>query len=266
MKKGAQANLVKQTIKSIFRVISSRLFLLGAVFAILSATLVIRIFQLQIVKGESYLNNYLYQTERTIDIPSTRGNIYDCNGKPLAYNELVHSVVIADDGNQNNRELNETIYKAIQLIEKNGDMVVGDFPITLDENGDFAYAITSNVSKLRFLADVYGLVNISDLDTEKETRSTKTAEEVFLYLCSSRNGCYNIRSNLSVMLMTEEERENMGDQPVYKTEDALKILGIRYALSSTSYRRYISVTMASDVNASTVEEIKKSQSEIPELL
>lgn len=263
MKKGAQANLVKQTIKSIFRVIGSRLFLLGAVFAILSATLVIRIFQLQIVKGESYLNNYLYQTERTIDIPSTRGNIYDCNGKPLAYNELVHSVVIADDGSQNNRELNETIYKAIQLIEKNGDMVVGDFPITLDENGDFAYAITSNVSKLRFLADVYGLVNISDLDTEKETRSTKTAEEVFLYLCSSRNGCYNIRSNLSVMLMTEEERENMGDQPVYKTEDALKILGIRYALSSTSYRRYISVTMASDVNASTVAAIKESQSEIP---
>ncbi|MBO5278522.1 MAG: penicillin-binding protein [Lachnospiraceae bacterium] len=252
--------MVKQAIKSFFQVISSRLFLLGTVFAVLFAILVVRIFHLQIVNGESYLNDYLYQTERTIDIPSTRGNIYDCNGKPLAYNELVHSVVIADDGSQNNRELNETIYKAIQLIEKNGDMIVGDFPIAMDENGDFFYTTTSDVSRLRFLADAYGFANISDLDTEEETRSTKTAEEVFLYLCTRR---YNLQSDLSVLLMSEEEVQALGDQPVYDTEDALKILAIRYSLSTTSYRRYISVTMASDVNASTVAAIKECEAELP---
>lgn len=252
--------MVKQAIKSFFQVICSRLFLLGAVFAVLFAILVVRIFRLQIINGESYLNDYLYQTERTIDIPSTRGNIYDCNGNPLAYNELVHSVVIADDGSQNNRELNETIYQAIQLIEKNGDMTVGNFLIAMDENGDFIYTTTSDVSRLRFLADVYGLVNISDLDTERVTRSTKTAEEVFLYLCRER---YNLQSDLSVLLMSGEEVEALGDQPVYSTEDALKILAIRYSLSTTSYRRYISVTMASDVNASTVAAIKECEAELP---
>ncbi len=252
--------MVKQAIKTVLHVICSRLFLLGAIFVILSSVLVVRIFNLQIIKGESYLNDYLYQTERTIDIPSTRGNIYDCNGKPLAYNELVHSVVIADDGSQNNRELNETIYQAIRLIEKNGDMVVGDFPIAMDENGDFTFTVSSDISRLRFLADVYGLSNISDLDTDKETRSTKTAEEVFLYLCTKR---YNIQSDLSTLLMTEEEIEELGDQPIYRTADALKILGIRYSLSSTSYRRYISVTMASDVNASTVAAIRECQAELP---
>ena len=246
--------MVKQAIKTLFHIVSSRLFLLGAVFFLMSAALVVRIFHLQIVMGETYLNDYLYQTERTIDIASTRGNIFDCNGKPLAYNELVHSVMIADDGKQNNRELNQTIYRAIELIEKNGDMIVGDFPIAMDENGDFEYTFSSDVSRLRFLADVYGLSNISDLDTDKETRSTKTAEEVFLYLCGEKR--YNIRSDLSELLATKEETEDPMEQPVYRTEDALKILGIRYALSGTSYRRYISVTMASDGNAATVAVIR----------
>ena len=134
--------MVKQAIKTLFHIVSSRLFLLGAVFFLMSAALVVRIFHLQIVMGETYLNDYLYQTERTIDIASTRGNIFDCNGKPLAYNELVHSVMIADDGKQNNRELNQTIYRAIELIEKNGDMIVGDFPIAMDENGDFEYTFS----------------------------------------------------------------------------------------------------------------------------
>lgn len=251
--------MIKHAITSFFRTISSRLFILGAVFVCLSAVLVARVFHLQIVMGESYLNDYLYQTERTINIPSTRGNIYDCNGKPLAYNELVHSVVIADDGSQNNRELNETIYRAIKLIEKNGDIIVGDFPIAMDDNGDFTYTMTSDVSRLRFLADAYGLSNVADLDNDKETRSTKTAEEVFLYLCRR----YNIQSRLSVLLMTDEDAQALGDQPVYRTEDALKILGIRYSLSSTSYRRYISVTMASDVNPATVAAIRECQAEIP---
>lgn len=252
--------MVKQAIKSFLQVISSRLFLLGAIFAILFTILVVRIFNLQIINGESYLNDYLYQTERTIDIPSTRGNIYDCNGIPLAYNELVHSVVIADDGSQNNRELNETIYQAMRLIEKNGDMIVSDFPIAMDENGDFIYTFSSDVSRLRFLADVYGFADISDLDTEKVTRSDNTAEEVFIYLCTER---YNLQSDLSVLLMTEEKAEALGDQPIYSTVDALKILAVRYSLSMTSYRRYISVTMSSDVNASTVAAIKECAAELP---
>lgn len=252
--------MVRHVIKSFFQIISSRLFLLSLIFAALAAVLVVRIFRLQIVNGESYLNDYLYQTERTLDIASTRGNIYDCSGVPLAYNELVHSVVIIDDGSQNNRELNETIYQAICLTERNGDSVVSDFPIAMDENGDFLYTHTSDVSRLRFLADVYGLSNVSDLDTDKVTRSTKTAEEVFLYLCTER---YNLQSDLSVLLMSEEEREKLGDQPVYDTAAALKILGVRYSLTTTSYRRYISVTMASDVSPSTVAAIKECEAELP---
>lgn len=253
--------MFKNILKSALKVLSSRLFILGTLFTALFCILVIRIFNLQIVNGERYLNNYLYNTERTIDIPSTRGNIYDSNGVPLAYNELVHSVVISDDGSQNNRELNETIYKAIGLIELNGDTIVNDFSITLDESNDFAFTVTSDIRKLRFLSDVYGYSDISDLDKDGRSLSLSTAEDVFLYLTGSKR--YNILNEVSAGKMTDEEKEKIQGQKVYTREEALKILNIRYALSATSYQRYMTTTMASDVDVKTVVAIKENMAELP---
>ena len=151
-----QANLVKRFFKSILQVLSSRLVILSTVFVALFCILIIRIFYLQIVNGESYLNDYLYSAERTIDIPSTRGIIYDRNGVELAYNELAYAVMISDDGSQNNTQLNQTIYDAIQIIEKNGNTLINDFSITLDADGEFIFTTSSDIKRLGFLRDIYG--------------------------------------------------------------------------------------------------------------
>ena len=62
----------------------------------LCAVLINRCFQLQIVHGEEYLNEFLLMTQKTRDVSSARGNIYDRNGNLLAYNELAYSVKIED--------------------------------------------------------------------------------------------------------------------------------------------------------------------------
>ena len=74
------------------RILESRLFVLILVFCILSAILISRLFYLQIVKGDYYLEHYKMQIRKTREIPGTRGNIYDRNGNLLAYNELAYSV------------------------------------------------------------------------------------------------------------------------------------------------------------------------------
>lgn len=256
-----QANLVKRFFKSILQVLSSRLVILATVFVALFCILIIRIFYLQIVNGESYLNDYLYSAERTIDIPSTRGIIYDRNGVELAYNELAYAVMISDDGSQNNTQLNQTIYHAIQIIEKNGDSLINDFSITLDADGEFIFTTSSDIKRLGFLRDIYGKRSIDELDTNGKTLSTSTAREAFEYLCSSKR--YNILNELMVAKMTPEEKEKIQSQKVYTKEEALKILTVRYNLSTTSYRRYISITMASDVNEKTVTAIKENKAELP---
>ena len=76
--------------------ITSRLTLLTILFMVLGGVLLYRCFDLQIVHGEEYLNDFVLSTEKTRDISSARGNILDRNGNVLAYNELAYSVKIED--------------------------------------------------------------------------------------------------------------------------------------------------------------------------
>ena len=104
----------------IVSVIKSRLFVLVLVFVALFSVLIQRLFTLQIVKGQEYLDTYSLKTEKKQTISSTRGNIYDRNGKLLAYDELAYSVTIEDtyEGSNQNQRLNETIREVIKIIEK----------------------------------------------------------------------------------------------------------------------------------------------------
>ena len=71
------------------------------VFCLSSSILIGRLFYLQIVKGEDYLQNYELSIRRTSTIQGTRGNIYDRNGKLIAGNKVSYSVTIEDNGTYN---------------------------------------------------------------------------------------------------------------------------------------------------------------------
>ena len=64
--------------------ITSRLVVLTLVFLCLGGVLIHRIFELQIVNGEQYLNEFSLKIRKERSIPSSRGKIYDRNGKLLA--------------------------------------------------------------------------------------------------------------------------------------------------------------------------------------
>ena len=124
--------------------VQSRIFVLIIVFCITSAILVQRIFYLQIVKGQEYLDDYKLQIQKTKEIQGTRGNIYDRNGNLLAYNELAYSVTIEDNGSydsiaQQNKVLNKTISSVIKMVESNGDTVINNFGIILDSNNMYQF-------------------------------------------------------------------------------------------------------------------------------
>ena len=147
----------------------SRFALLFLALALITAILVNRIFQLQIVHGDEYMDNFTLSIEKQVEIPSARGNIYDRNGVLLAYNELAYSVTITDtieSGNGKNATLNTIIYNLIHLIEDSGDEIISDFKIYVDENGNYHYAVEGN-SLLRFLADIYGRKTIQELSYEE---------------------------------------------------------------------------------------------------
>lgn len=239
----------------IISIITSRLTVLALVFCALGGILIYRCFNLQIVHGEEYLNDFILQTEKTRDIASTRGNILDRNGNVLAYNELAYSVKIEDvyeSNKQKNKNLNTTIYKLIKMIEKNGDSVITDFKIVLDENGEFVYTV-EGTSLLRFLADVYGYTTIDKLDDEERA---VTAQDLMEYLSRAKGfaiGDY------------EEEGNTKSDfipGKGYTKEDWLKMVTIRYAMNLTSFRKYIGTTVAANVSEETVAVIMENSDEL----
>lgn len=240
MKRRGQVNLVN-SIKAFFRhIVHSRLFAFSVILVVMMSILMHRLFVLQIVRGEEYMNNYTLLIEKDRDINATRGNIYDCNGEVLAYNKLAYSVVIEDNGTYESSkvraaELNKIIKKTIKIIEEHGDKVNSDFNIILEDNA-FKYKV-SGTAKLRFLADIFGRKSVDELkfnDKLKCNEADATAEQVVDYLINN----YNIE--------------------VKDKKLAFKIAVVRYGLSANFYRKYISTLIATDVSLETVAAINEN--------
>ena len=157
--------MFKRIGESLYNLLTSRLLLLFIIFTGLGAVLVYRLFDLQIVNGESYLDNFRLMIEKVKTLEGTRGNIYDRNGNLLAYNELAYSVTIEDvyEASGKNENLNATLYKLIHMIESNGDTIISDFNIILNENDDYEFTV-EGTRLLRFKADVYGCRTIDGSD------------------------------------------------------------------------------------------------------
>lgn len=195
-------------------------------------------------------------TTKTRKLKSSRGNIYDMNGKLIAYNELANSVTIEDSGTysttrEKQLSLNGEIYKLIKLIEANGDETDDDFHIYLDSNDNYVYDLNEGTSLKRFRADVFGYSSIDDMNYEELTATPDAIiEELSSY---SRFGLVN-----EDRPYTEEELTSHGLPVELSKSDALKIIIVRYQLSLTSYRKYLSVTVASNVSDGTVAAIKEN--------
>ena len=105
MKKGERRNLIFDIREFLKNCIKSRLLVLFIVMVVIFSIMLGRVFTLQIIEGEEYQKNFTELIRKDIPIEATRGNIYDCNGNLLAYNQLAYSVVITDAyANTSNRD------------------------------------------------------------------------------------------------------------------------------------------------------------------
>ena len=221
-----------------------------AFFGLLSLVVIHKLFVLQIVNGEDYLENYTLSISKKVITTGTRGNIYDRDGEILATNRLAYSVQIEDNGSyddttQKNKLINETIHTVIDLIEVNGDSVNSDFGIVY-EKGEFRFLYAEGNKRLRFLADIYGLRTIDELKEKKLDKSTP--QDVMDFLCANKrkSGGYGFGV----------------DTKKYSPERTLQIVNVRYHMNLNSFQRYIATTIASDVSDATVAAIKENMSDL----
>lgn len=232
------------------KVVSSRLFILGTICFIMYTGLISKLFHMQIINGEKALNEYLQITEQTITNAGTRGNIYDRNGKVLAYNKLAYSVTVQDTGIYKNSAAKNNMYlRLVRILQKHNETIQSKFEVAIDQNGDMVYTSSSEASRKRFLRDYYGLKSTEELDDEKgKYPSNLNAKEFFQWACKE-SGLLNLKdSDGTIVSLTDQE--------------ALDIINIRYALRLMSYRKYEATTVASQVSDETVADILEHLSDI----
>lgn len=239
--------------ENFLNMVTSRLFLLFLLLTAVSVIMIQRIFDLQIVHGEEYLDSFQLKIKKERTIPATRGNIYDCNGNLLVYNTLSYSVTIEDVYEQvkgKNAELNATIHRLIQLIERCGNKPVSGFKIILDEDRNYRFTIEDRNDKQwkRFLADVYGKKSFDLLDYRQQTA---TAEDVVNYL--GGYGRFGIGGYEG-----EEKKENFVVGKGYTKEELLKIMTVRYDMNNNSFQKYIATTVATNISEETVAVIMEN--------
>lgn len=230
---------------SIKNVVKSRFFTLILTYILLFSLLIGRMFYLQIIKGETYDKEASLQKQKIKTLKSARGKIYDCNGRLLATNEQSYSITMEDSGElKSNQEKNAMIFKCVKLIEKNGDKLDLDFPITITKKGKFRYNV-DHTAELRFKRDIFFCTSVTKLTEEQKSM---TADQLFRY----------IRTEDKVNTIHFFDKEE-----TYTDEAAIVIMTVRYALLMNTYSKYEPITLSSNVCEKTVAAIKESSADLP---
>lgn len=233
-----------------------RCFILQFIFIALFSILIHRLFVLQIVNGQKYAEDVELQITRTIREHNTRGNIYDCNGEILAYNELVYTVTMIDDGtyaSERERQLsiNSVIYCVMKKLNENNEQINNELKIEVGTDGNYVYTVSGR-ALARFKADIFGESDPDDMTPEQVNMS---ANDMIQFLAgNSKFALYGTGKSF----YSEEELQKYGLPKEYTDEEVLTIVGIRYMLSLNEYKKYVPITLARNISDKTVAYIMEN--------
>ena len=246
-------------IKRIFKKISlKRTTVLILVFVIMSVVLVRRLFDLQIIQGEDYISKFQARTTKERVLKSTRGNILDRNGDILASNVLSYSLTLEDNGTytstrEKNLTLNGVAYQVLQILHSNGDDITHSFHLVVDKNGEYAFDVAEGFTLNRFRADIYGQALIDDL---KDEQKTATADQMMEFLTGSEKFSIVLSGDRAY---TEDELTSHGLPLTLTKQEMLDIATIRYELNTNSFKKYMQVTIATNVSEKSVAAIMENK-------
>ncbi|MBQ9941416.1 MAG: hypothetical protein IJP03_00265, partial [Christensenellaceae bacterium] len=205
------------------------------VVAVLLLFLIVQLYQLNVKNSQEYAGHLSSSDEKTVYLKGARGSIEDVNGVLLAYDVSSYDVQFykdpADNASSDRAFYTDVIIKTIDLIEKNGGKTIDTFMIRREENGKFVFNVSSELTEEQRNSRINNWC--TNMQISLKNGEDPDPEEIYYELLSR----YRIES----------------DTPY---EEATKILSIWQEVQLMSYRSYIPITIASNVNFDTVAQIE----------
>ena len=203
--------------------------LLIAVFGVY----VLRLYDWQIVNGDTWLTTADNSTQSTVTMTAARGEILDVNGEPLAVNRTGYAVVLnwaymrLSTMAETVKQENETIRQIITLLDQKGEEWTDVLPIVW-ENGEYVF--------------------LPDMDKEIETLKGRDYADVNSY--ASAELCME-------SLIAKYEVEG------YTPEETRDIVSVRYNMTKNQFGVSNPYTMAEDVSLEIVTILSENTQKLP---
>ena len=192
-----------------------------------------RLYDWQIVNGDTWLTTADNSTQSTVAITAARGEILDVNGEPLAVNRTGYAIVLdwaymrLDTMDETVKQENETIHQIITLLDEKGEEWTDILPIAW-ENGEYVF--------------------LPDMDKEIETLKGRDYADVNSY--ASAQLCMD-------SLIAKYEVEG------YSPEEARDIVSVRYSMTKNQFGISHPYTMAEDVSLEIVTILSENTQKLP---
>lgn len=271
-------------------------FIILAVFCIIF----IKIIYMTVFKHEHYNQLAQNKTYKEIPIQAPRGEIKDRYGRVLAGNRNSFAIHVSKDGiskldeNKKSRA-NEISLDLINLLEKNKEEYIDEFPIYI-ENGKYFYTFDKKIRDYKKENEIpleldakqsfYYIVDkaISTGEIDSSTRKLKPTEiqqklnSVGIYppilvkdwkFTEQRNKEDWLKSYKIEKTNTKAKDAFKHIRKYYEIDsklsdlEARKIMLVRDLLKSQGYVQYKPVTIAKDVNPTTISQIEERALELP---
>lgn len=254
-----------------------------SVFLIIMCLLLVRLYFLTIVQGDTWLNQAESLSNKTVYSSAARGKIYDRYGRLVADNKQMYAVNLVaaeiDEGNLNNVALS-----LINLLERNGDAYKDVFPIRISEDGEFYYSYDEDIQNWLKEQDMSPDLTAKEAFKELRKRENidkslsnyeaqeKLQNDYGIYPpISVKNMVYTSKLELNIFLQkfgldTEisarkafrELRKKYKIDESLSDEDARKILLVRNVIKNLGYQSYMPAEIASGISDQTVIELEEN--------
>ena len=279
-----------------------RLSIIKNLILVAFVVILVKILYMTTFKYEHYTELAENKTYKQLLIKAPRGEIKDRYGRLLAGNKNLFTVQVSGDGikrkDSNGKSMaNDICLKLINLLEKNNEEYIDEFPIYV-KNGKYYYTFDKSIREYKdnnnipqeldakesfyYLVDKLvseGVLTQDDRKLEVSKLQKKLNENgyyppilVSKWLFTEEKNkqdwleSYGIKdSKITAKKAFNEIRNSKSYQidKVLSDSDARKILVVRDLIKSQGYSQYNPITIATDISQKTISQLEESAIELP---
>ena len=279
-----------------------RLSIIKNLILVAFVVILVKILYMTTFKYEHYTELAENKTYKQLLIKAPRGEIKDRYGRLLAGNKNLFTVQVSGDGikrkDSNGKSMaNDICLKLINLLEKNNEEYIDEFPI-YTQNGKYYYTFDKSIREYKdnnnipqeldakesfyYLVDKLvseGVLTQDDRKLEVSKLQKKLNENgyyppilVSKWLFTEEKNkqdwleSYGIKDSKITAKKAFNEIRNSKSYQIDKglsDSDARKILVVRDLIKSQGYSQYNPITIATDISQKTISQLEESAIELP---